>query len=340
MRNAAHTPHSHRARGKRSRGTRLRYRGKASVLATLVGLGVVAITVLTWAVHDLTASPKAAAPLPSASAVASTHASATASAVPRTRASATPTVDGHADPLGTAVSAYLATRAGTVMVTVDDLATAQNWSVGSVRPQAAASVVKLDILETLLAEHRASGTALRPSEMSLARSMIEDSDNNAATSLWDDVGGPRRIAEFNASVGLTDTTPSQCVTCAGFPWPGWGLTTTTTPDQVSLLRQIVQPGDLLGDADRAYALQLLESVTPDQRWGVSGGVPAGVTVALKDGWLPMDSSGSDWQINSVGWICGDGRNYLIAVLTTGNPTEQYGIDTIDQLSAMVWSQMQ
>jgi len=85
---------------------------------------------------------------------------------------------------------------------------------------------------------------------------------------------------------------------------------------------------------------LLESVTPDQRWGVSGGVPPGVTIALKNGWLPMDSGGSDWQINSVGWISGDGRNYLIAVLTTGNPTEQYGIDTIGQLSAMVWDQMQ
>jgi hypothetical protein len=29
----------------------------------------------------------------------------------------------------------------------------------------------------------------------------------------------------------------------------------------------------------------------------------------------------------------------MAVLTTGNPTEQYGIDTIDQLSAMVWQDM-
>jgi len=344
MRKAAHTPHSLRPRGKHSRGTSQSYRGRPSLTAILVGFGVVAITVLAWAVHDLTASPQASAPVSSASAVASAHApavaSAHASAVTSTHASATPTLAPHADPLGTAASAYLTTRAGTVMVTVDDLVTAEAWSIGSGRPQAAASVVKLDILETLLAEHRASGTALTAPEMSLARSMIEDSDNDAATSLWDDVGGPQRIADFNASVGLTDTSPSQCVTCAGFPWPGWGLTTTTTVDQVSLLHQIVEPSDLLADADRAYALQLMESVNPDQRWGVSGGVPADVTVALKNGWLPMDSSGSDWQINSVGWISGDGRNYLIAVLTTGNPTEQYGIDTIDQLSAMVWDQMQ
>jgi hypothetical protein len=29
----------------------------------------------------------------------------------------------------------------------------------------------------------------------------------------------------------------------------------------------------------------------------------------------------------------------MAVLTTRNPTEQYGIDTIDQLSAIVWGRM-
>jgi hypothetical protein len=34
-----------------------------------------------------------------------------------------------------------------------------------------------------------------------------------------------------------------------------------------------------------------------------------------------------------------GRTYLMAVLTTGNPTEQYGIDTIDRLAAMVWQDM-
>jgi hypothetical protein len=62
-----------------------------------------------------------------------------------------------------------------------------------------------------------------------------------------------------------------------------------------------------------------------------------VTVALKNGWLPLDARHSDWQVNSVGWVSGDGRNYLMAVLSTGNPTEQYGIDTLNHLGAMVWS---
>jgi hypothetical protein len=129
------------------------------------------------------------------------------------------------------------------------------------------------------------------------------------------------------------------VSCPGFPWPGWGLTTTTSSDQLVLLRELVQPSSLLTDAERGYAVSLMENVTPSQRWGISGGVPARATVALKNGWLPLDSKEDDWQVNSVGWISGSGRDYLIAVLTTGNPTEQYGIDTIDQLAAIVWKDM-
>jgi beta-lactamase class A len=243
----------------------------------------------------------------------------------------------HRDPFGTAAVSYLSTRTGTVLAAVYDVRTGQTWRLGQGRPQAEASVVKLDVLETLLAERGDGG--LSASDQSLARQMIEDSDNAAATSLWYEVGSATRIRLFNAEAGLTQTTPSSCVVCAGFSWPGWGLSTTTPADQIALLRKLITPSSLLTDAERDYALSLLENVTPSQRWGVSGGVPAHVTVALKNGWLPLAGVDSDWQINSVGWISGGGRNYLTAVLVAGNPTEQYGIDTIDQLSAMVWQDM-
>ena len=101
----------------------------------------------------------------------------------------------------------------------------------------------------------------------------------------------------------------------------------------------MQPSQLLTPAQQNYALGLMENVTPSQKWGVSGGVPATVTVALKNGWLPLNTAQTDWQVNSVGWVSGLGRDYLIAVLSTGNPTEQYGIDTIDQLSSIVWREL-
>ena len=236
-------------------------------------------------------------------------------------------------------ASYLSSRAGVVLAAVYDLRTGQTWRLGRGQPQDEASVVKLDVLETLLAERGRSGTELSAGDQTLAEQMIEDSDNDAATSLWYEVGGASGIRSFNSAAGLADTAPSSCVNCPGFPWPGWGLTTTIPGDQLTLLRALVEPNSLLTNAERSYALSLMENVTPAQRWGVSGGVPAQATVALKNGWLPLNSADSDWQINSVGWISGSGRDYLMAVLTTGNPTEQYGIDTIDELGAMVWDDM-
>jgi hypothetical protein len=264
-------------------------------------------------------------------------AQASSSSAPSLRATA---VAGHRDPFGAAAASYLSGRAGTVLAAVYDLRTGRAWHLGQGPPQAEASVVKLDVLETLLAERaQGDGTGLSASERTLAAQMIEDSDNDAATSLWYAVGGAARIRSFNARAGLTQTAPSSCVVCPGFAWPGWGLTTTTPDDQIALLRQLVTPSSVLPRAAREYALSLMQDVTPAQRWGVSGGVPAQVTVALKNGWLPLHGTGSDWQINSVGWISGGGRNYLMAVLSTGNPSEQYGIDTIDELAATVWQRM-
>jgi hypothetical protein len=245
----------------------------------------------------------------------------------------------HHDPLGPAAASYVSTRDGVVLAAVYDLRTGQTWHFGRGQPQDEASVVKLDVLETLLAERGRIGIELSAGDRALAVQMIEDSDDDAATSLWDEVGGASGIRSFNTSAGLADTVPSSCVNCPGFPWPGWGLTTTIPGDQLTLLRTLVEPNSLLTNAERNYALSLMENVTPGQRWGVSGGVPAQATVALKNGWLPLNSANNNWQINSVGWISGSGRDYLIAVLTTGNPTEQYGIDTIDQLAAMVWNGM-
>jgi len=252
---------------------------------------------------------------------------------------ARPVIASHANPLTGAVASHAAGRSGDVLAAVYDVTTGQSWHLGDGPAQAEASVVKLDILETLLS--RRGGAGLSPGDQSLSQSMIEDSDNDAATSLWDEAGGAAGIGAYNDSAGLTGTTPSACVTCAGFAWPGWGLTTTVPQDQLTLLRQLIAPGPdpLLSGAQRSYALSLMENVEPDQRWGISGGVPAGVTVALKNGWLPLNDANTDWQVNSVGWVSGDGRDYLIAVLTTGNPTEQYGIDTIDALSARVWAAM-
>jgi beta-lactamase class A len=302
----------------------------AAGVALLIASGVVAVFTLGGS----GARPPGSGTVDRSSSVPSAAAAEATANSPAPRPTAS-----HYDPLGSAVASYVSTRDGVVLAAVYDLRTRQTWQFGQGQPQDAASVVKLDVLETLLAERGRTGTELSAGDRSLAEQMIEDSDNDAATSLWDEVGGASGIRSFNTSAGLADTVPSACVSCPGFPWPGWGLSTTIPGDQLTLLRTLVEPNSLLTNTERSYALSLMENVTPDQRWGVSGGVPAQATVALKNGWLPLNSANNNWQINSVGWISGSGRDYLIAVLTTGNPTEQYGIDTIDQLAAMVWNEM-
>jgi hypothetical protein len=238
--------------------------------------------------------------------------------------------------LNQAVSSLLSTRQGTVEAAVQNVTTGTIWSFGLERPQDEASVVKVNILTALLASSSAASTPLTSSERSLAQEMIEESSNDAATSLWSLVGSHDGIATFDRNLGLTATTPSPCVVCSGFPWPGWGLTTTTPIDQLLLLRSTFFDRSLLTSADRAFELNLMESVIPSERWGASSGVASNATVALKNGWLPLNDAGTDWQINSIGWVRGDGRDYLIALFSTDNPSEDYGIQTLDDVSKQVW----
>lgn len=321
-------------------GGRGRHSTRASVpltKAALAALGVCLVIVTALLVR--LALNKPAAPGPGHGAAPATGPASPASQPKAASPAAAPVPPRHRDPLSAAATSYLAIRTGTVLAAVYDIATGQMWSLGQGQPQAEASVVKVNILEALLAAQRHNHTGLSAGDRTLARQMIEDSDNSAATSLWTAVGGADGIRSFDAAVGLAHTSPSLCVDCPGFPWPGWGLSTTTPADQIALLRELVEPNSLLTSADRSYALRLMENVTAPQRWGVSGGVPPQATVALKNGWLPLDNSDTDWQINSVGWVSGSGRDYLMAVLTTDDPTEQYGINTVSQLAALVWKRM-
>jgi hypothetical protein len=195
------------------------------------------------------------------------------------------------------------------------------WRSGVTEDEA--SISKVDILAALL--HK--DPSLDADDLSTATSMIEDSDDTSANDLWQDLGEGNAEAAFNRKIGLTDTKPG--------PGIDWGLTTTTAVDQVRLLRAVVLGTHLLRAASRHLELNLMENVEPSERWGVSSGVKSGATLAIKNGWLPLEDA--DWQINSIGWVDGQDRDYIIAVLTDDNGTEYEGISTIEGLSDLVWS---
>jgi hypothetical protein len=228
------------------------------------------------------------------------------------------------------ITSYLATRQGDITMALYNAANGQTYLYRPGVTETTASIIKVDILATLLHQAQQAHQPLSAETAALATTMIVNSNDNAAQVLWDQAGGSTAVGAFDQLAGTTDTD----LNTHGY----WGLSTTTAADQLALLKTIAYPNALLDDTSRAYELGLMEGEEADQLWGVSGGVPSGATVALKDGWDPL-GNGTTWQINSIGWVDGDGRNYLFAVLTNGDDSESYGIQTIEGVSGLVWNEL-
>jgi beta-lactamase class A len=206
-------------------------------------------------------------------------------------------------------------------------------------PMRTASIVKVEIMGALFRQHEVNGQPVSSADQSLLMTMIENSDNASATSLWNEDGGAAGIQSFDDSIGMTGTVASTDEWIPGSTnLPGWGWTSTTALDQVRIVRDFAYPNKWIDNRYRQQGLTLMEHVEADQAWGVSSGVPSGVTIALKNGWLPLDLSNyTDWQVNSVGWIKGNGRDYVLAVLCQGSTSEGAGISAIDTIAGHVYA---
>jgi beta-lactamase class A len=237
---------------------------------------------------------------------------------------------GSVDPFTTAaMRTFLRQRRGNITAALYNVNTGDTFLFRPGDREQTASIMKVDILATLLHEAQERNESLSGEELYLAAGMIEQSDNEDATDLWLDAGGDSAITAFDRSIGMTQTTPNA----NGY----WGETLTTARDQIRLLRVIALPNDRLHYNWRDSELYLMTHVVSFEHWGVSSGLPPDVSVALKNGWVPI--VGDDWQVNSIGAIDGKGRDYLLAVLTSGNVGENYGIDTIEAISRIVWSSL-
>lgn len=217
---------------------------------------------------------------------------------------------------------YLRSRGGNISAAALDLNSGATYLYRPGNPEQTASIIKVDILATLLHETQAGG-GLSADQQGVATAMIEASDNNAATTLWNEAGGASAVQAFDYQAGMGQTAVNVA----------WGLTTTTPLDQLKLLRVVMLPNHLLSLASREYEYELMRHVISVDTWGVTAGLGVGATVAFKNGWLPRSAG---WQVNSIGDVKGSGRHYLIAVMTNQDPTESYGIDTIEHISGAAW----
>jgi beta-lactamase class A len=223
--------------------------------------------------------------------------------------------------LAAAVAPIVAADDGQASVAVDDLSTGQIASYGGTEEYDTASIVKVDILSTLLYQAQRQGRQLSATEQALATAMIENSDNGAASDLYDDVGASGGVDAANHAFGLTETT-------AGIHGH-WGLTTTTADDQARLLRLVFATPSRLSPQSQAYIQGLMGNVEPDQQWGVPAAADDGTAFEVKDGWLPNPFL---WEINSIGRITHDGQRMLIAVLSSDNATEDDGISLVQDVA--------
>jgi len=225
--------------------------------------------------------------------------------------------------LTAAVAPMARDDAGQVAVAVDDLTTGADAAYGGAQEFVTASIVKVDILSTLLYQAQQSGQQLSPEEEALATTMIENSNNDAASDLYDDAGGAEGIDRANQVFGLSETT----VGTDGY----WGLTSTTVDDQIRLLRLVFTRPSVLTVRSQDLIRDLMSQVEPDQQWGVPAAADDGTPFKVKNGWLPSGATGL-WEINSIGEVVRDRQRLLIAALSEGNATEDSGISLVQTIA--------
>jgi Beta-lactamase enzyme family len=179
---------------------------------------------------------------------------------------------------------------------------AQLWS---------ASVLKAMLLVAYLDMPSVAGRPLTSYDTSLLTPMIEISDNNAANQV-DVIVGDARLSALAAQVGMSEFVPTQ---------PIWGESLITARDQTKFFLHIDR---YIVPEHRAYAMHLLASIVPSQRWGIGAVAPRGWKLYFKGGW----GSGTGLIDNQVALLTRGCARLSIAVLTMYDGSHAYGKQTL------------
>jgi hypothetical protein len=173
-----------------------------------------------------------------------------------------------------------------------------------------ASVVKAMLLVTYLDLPSVAERALRDDDKSVLGPMIRASDNNDAQRVFDTVG-QGRLRALADRVGMTRFATD----------PVWGKTRITARDQTQFFLGI---DGYITARHRSYAMRLLRSIVPWERWGVGELAPAGWKLYFKGGW----GSGTGLLDHQVALFVRGCSRFSIAVLTMFDGSHPYGKDTL------------
>jgi hypothetical protein len=210
-------------------------------------------------------------------------------------------------------------------VSVVDVTAHRTLTVGSAAGMVTASVVKLELLETVLVIAQSRHRGPTATERRHLVPMIEHSSNADADWVFTHVGGRPGVGGWEHKLGLR-----RSVTVIGTQGR-WGLTTTGAAQQVVLLTNLVDAHSPLTAANRRYGLYLMRHVQHDQRWGVPVVATSG-TPANKNGWVNVIHDHNYWAVNSIGVVTVARHQLLVAVLTQHNHGFAAGVRRVEQLA--------
>jgi hypothetical protein len=211
---------------------------------------------------------------------------------------------------------------GHVTLAIKDRGSDLGLSIGTTSFQTA-SIVKVDILAALLLRARQRDEEITESDRRKAKKMITLSDNDAATALFQKIGGTAGLNTANRTFGLKQTKPVS----------SWGMSKTTAADQIRLLSAITDEDGRLGDEDRSYLFGLMSEVDATQNWGVpAAALPAATGVYVKNGWDNISADGGLWQVNSIGRLTEPGHDWLVAVLSNHHKTHPAGVRVVEAIA--------
>jgi hypothetical protein len=182
----------------------------------------------------------------------------------------------------------------------------QEWS---------ASVVKAMLLVSYLDLPSVRGRALGPGERSVLAPMIRASNNEDAQQIFDTVG-QGSLSALARRVGMTHFATN----------PVWGETQITPRDQA---RFFVGIDGFVAARHRSYAMRLLRSVIPSQRWGIGELAPDGWKLYFKGGW----GYGTGLVDHQVALLVRGCARVSIAVLSMDDGSHAYGKQTLKGIFA-------
>jgi beta-lactamase class A len=210
-------------------------------------------------------------------------------------------------------------------VAVQDKKTGETYAYRGDEQYDTASIVKAQILACMLLKDQDAGRDPSSAEMTLAKPMIQLSDNNATTSLFTRIGGKAAVGRCNKRLGLTRTAVNT----------SWGLTRTTVADQIKLLSEFVDTKGPLDAGSRKTAFSLMSTVNSEQDWGVPAVAKTGETFTVKNGWDTRSADGGLWAINTIGRVTeGDDVNVSVAVLSHNNKSMPDGIALVEKVAKL------